>query len=453
MADQTEHTAPETGTDEQSVPVSGLGEELHSTDNNRPKDVLHFSDVSEAAAPATDDEPDSPEGATRPELPDEEILFQRQFCIRAKGSDCSRCEMACPTGAISIDENGWPSIDDQACTRCGICYGVCDAFTSSRVNVIDLRNRVKRVTAGDGPVYVTCRENIFEDTEPAANVLVVPCLAALPPEFVASVLADGTRFILAGNLNYCDDCAIAHDRGALMYDYAFRTAEAWTGSPVEFVDEVPEQKNLVERINQDSRRDAITGLLSVVGDVASGRYRTGLDDEIDTFEATREELHTYAWTAEDFDHPLNRAMRKPGTFKTMFPRRKFLLDAIDADQNIAENVTLTVSNTDPHRCTCAFDCVNACITGARGIDDDDLLTFDARYCIGCGLCVAACKQGACFMHEVQAEDLGRQQRVANDEQVRAILSARALELDANGRKLAADADSIFGAVEPPNPWA
>lgn len=38
---------------------------------------------------------------------------------------CATCEGECPTGAISVDNDGKYQIDPDTCVECGACAGVC----------------------------------------------------------------------------------------------------------------------------------------------------------------------------------------------------------------------------------------------------------------------------------------------------------------------------------------
>ena len=73
--------------------------------------------------PSQQEPPAAAGGSERPQR----IVVLRDFCLRAHGADCERCALACPQGAVSFAEDGIPAIDEDACTRCGICLGVCDA--------------------------------------------------------------------------------------------------------------------------------------------------------------------------------------------------------------------------------------------------------------------------------------------------------------------------------------
>ena len=135
------------------------------------RDVLHFDPAAYARKPLK-------QGEYKPEPV---ILVLREFCVNGFGGSCDRCARACPMDCIELGEGGIPHVDRDGCTLCGICLGVCDAFTSNDVTMADLASRIRRTSYRGEGVVVTCPMNLPVDGEPAGNVVEVPCLAALSP--------------------------------------------------------------------------------------------------------------------------------------------------------------------------------------------------------------------------------------------------------------------------------
>ena len=337
------------------------------------------------------------------------IVVLRDFCMRAHGADCERCALACPHGAISFSEDGVPAIDADACTRCDICLGVCDAFSSTRVTMADLHARIRRIALRGESVVLTCKENVFPGLEPAANVVVLPCLACLSPEFWTLVLTENIEVSIAADLSYCADCERAGEMGELLYAHAVETAEAWSGRSVGFSDVIPEKESLVKDLANPvgvDRRSAFTNLVGDVGDIASGKRRLRNSEVLQEFYERRERSRALARLNLGNGTEFNDFVPEGRTKKTMWPKRQMLLEALDRDPDIAARVPLVVSETDCDLCTNALACAAACPTGARRPDPaDGTLAYDARYCIGCGLCADACPEGAVELVETTAEAL------------------------------------------------
>ena len=337
------------------------------------------------------------------------VIVVRDYCVRHKGAACNRCEIACPKGAIGFSEEELPTIDESLCTRCGICFGICDALSSTRITMIDLHARIRRIALRGEDVYLTCKENIFPGLEPAANVVVLPCLACLSPEIWTLVLAENIKVKVACDFSYCADFERAGEMAEMLYTHAIESAEAWTGEKVLFSKEIPEKEQLLKNLANPTgvdRRAAFTNLVGDVGDIASGKRRLRNSEVLQQFYERRERARAIARLNLAEDDVFNDFVPMGLTKKTMTPKRQLLLEAIDRKPAIAPRVPVYLSETDCERCTNALECTKACPTGARFPDPETgILAMDARYCIGCGICVEACPEGAIDMIEATAEVL------------------------------------------------
>lgn len=337
------------------------------------------------------------------------IVVLRDFCIRTKGAACERCALACPKDAISFSEDGTPLIDADACTRCGICLGICDTFSSTRVTMADLHARMRRIALRGEDVVVTCKENVFPGLEPAANVVVLPCLACLSPEFWTLLLAENIPAKVAADLSYCADCERAGEMGEMLAAHAIETAEAWSGRSVGAMDVIPEKENLLKDLADPAgvdRRSAFTNLVGDVSDIASGKRRLRNSEVLQEFYERRERSRALARLNLGNGVEFNDFVPEGRTRKTLQPKRRLLLEALERDPSLASRIPLVISETDCEKCTNALVCAQVCPTGARFPNPaDGSLAFDTRYCIGCGLCVDVCPEGAVELVETTAEAL------------------------------------------------
>ena len=210
------------------------------------------------------------------------VLTIPEHCTRTHGANCTRCQLACPAKAISFDEAGAPVIDRDACTKCGVCMGVCDAFSSSSATALRLYDHLRKVAMRGEIVYLTCEENVFPGFEPAKNVTVLPCLACVPPELWTLLLAQNVPVCVACDLKYCEDCPRAAQIGELLFTKAIEIAEAQTGENVHFDREIPEYVPPVEAVVDDEfdRRAAFDSVKDDAFDIISGRRRLKQSDTL-----------------------------------------------------------------------------------------------------------------------------------------------------------------------------
>ena len=360
------------------------------------KDVLHYDPASNARKPLK-------HGEYRP---DPAVLVLREMCVNAYGGTCDRCVRACPMGCIELGADGVPRIDREGCTLCGICLGICDAFTSNDVTMADLASRVRRASYRGEGVVITCPMNMPDDYEPAGNVVEVPCLAALSPEFWTLALSQGIELTIAADLARCVDCVRGGNVAEMLYTHAIECAQEWTGREVALIDEVPAERGLVGEFASQGhfdRRGAFAHVAGSVADVTTGEYRRRNSSVLQDFYERRDRMRANVRLIGSSLPEGNRFVAGGLSKRTMQPKRRMLQEAIEANPSVAERVTLTLSATDEALCENCLDCTRCCPTGARLPNaQTGRLDYDARYCIGCGLCVKACPEGAVSMRDASA---------------------------------------------------
>lgn len=335
------------------------------------------------------------------------VLTIPEHCTRTHGANCTRCQLACPAKAISFDVAGAPVIDRDACTKCGVCMGVCDAFSSSSATALRLYDHLRKVAMRGEIVYLTCEENVFPGFEPAKNVTVLPCLACVPPELWTLLLAQNVPVCVACDLKYCEDCPRAAQIGELLFTKAIEIAEAQTGESVHFDREIPEYVPPVEAVVDDEfdRRAAFDSVKDDAFDIISGRRRLKQSDTLkEAYRKKERERMREALNLSEGEY-LSDALEKGRATRVMPPRRRMLLEAYAAKPDIAENVEVVVSATDHDACVECLDCVARCASGARIATKEGHLEYDARYCVGCGACEAACPRNAIALVEATFADL------------------------------------------------
>ena len=337
------------------------------------------------------------------------IIALPELCVRPHGASCRRCALACPVDAISFpDDASAPVIDEERCTKCGICMGVCDAFTSSTTNTRRLYEHLRRVAMRGEIVYLTCKENIFPGFKPAENVTVLPCLACIPPELWTLLLAENIPLCVACDLHYCEDCDIAPERGQMLYTHAMDLAQEWTGHEIRYDREIPERQSKADMaLERYGRREAFDSLKNDALDVVSGRRSLKSSDALKEMYRTRERRRMQEKLKLRDGEIVNPHADAGRTKRIMMPRRRMLLESIVAEGSVEDAVSLTISATDAHACIENHDCVKVCATGARSISPETGdLDFDPKYCIGCGACVNACAMGAVSLETVSARTFG-----------------------------------------------
>lgn len=366
------------------------------------KDVLHYDPEAYARKPLKQGE----------YKPDPAVLVLREFCVNGFGGSCDRCVRACPMGCIELGEDGIPRIDRTGCTLCGICLGVCDAFTSNDVTMADLASRIRRASYRGEGVVITCPMNLPDDFEPAGNVVQVPCLAALSPEFWALALAQGIELTIAADLDLCEDCVRGGNVAEPLYTHAIETAQNWTEREIALIDVVPSERGLVGDFVSEGhfdRRGAFAHVAGSVADVTSGEYRRRNSSVLQDFYERRDRMRAITRLVGSSVPEVNRFAAAGVSKRKMLPKRQLLAEAVDALPAMGEQVWVSASVTDEALCENCLDCTRSCLTSARLADaSTGKLAYDVHYCMGCGLCVGACSRGAVSMRDYPARVLVNQ---------------------------------------------
>ena len=276
----------------------------------------------------------------------ERILFSPEPCTRLNGEECERCQRVCPAGAISFDADGAPVIDDDRCTRCGICIGICDSFGSSETTTYDFAKRMERKGAETRCVYLCCEEDVFEGLEPAANVFVLRCLSSVPPESLCYLLSRGIKVACCHDLSYCEGCKTGGTMGGKLWQRAFELAGTWAGRQVEFAQSIPEVEHFTQKMSAPDRRTLFTAPVGALGEVASGEYRARKSSAIEDFLARQERLRARG-SAASGQLFLDRESQIAAT-QSKFMRKRLMADAIANDPAIADRAPYGPEEEESH---------------------------------------------------------------------------------------------------------
>jgi quinone-modifying oxidoreductase subunit QmoB len=130
--------------------------------------------------------------------------FRKEGCTQ-----CKRCTVECPFGAIDEDENRYPQFNESRCRRCGTCMGACPVRVISFENysIDTVGSQVKAVDVPDQfsekprILVLACENDAYPALDMAAmnrvqysaftRVIPVRCLGSINLVWVSDALSNG----------------------------------------------------------------------------------------------------------------------------------------------------------------------------------------------------------------------------------------------------------------------
>jgi len=155
--------------------------------------------------------------------------FRREGCTQ-----CKRCTVECPFGAINEDEEGYPVYNEARCRRCGTCMGACPVRVISFENysVETVNQQIKNceipeewdekprilVLACENDAYPALDQAAMSGVElnPWARVIPVRCLGSTSLSWITDALNSGYDGIVLMGCQKGDDYQCHFVRGSAM---------------------------------------------------------------------------------------------------------------------------------------------------------------------------------------------------------------------------------------------
>ena len=138
-------------------------------------------------------------------------------------TQCKRCTVECPFGAIDEDEKGTPKFNSSRCRRCGICMGACPertiTFKNYSVDIIASMVKAIEVPEEDEEkprvLLFMCENDAYPaldaagldrvQYDPAVRVIPLRCLGSLNIVWIADALSRGIDGVMLMGCKYGDD--------------------------------------------------------------------------------------------------------------------------------------------------------------------------------------------------------------------------------------------------------
>jgi quinone-modifying oxidoreductase subunit QmoB len=138
-------------------------------------------------------------------------------------TQCGRCSMECPFGAIEIGPDRYPFVAETRCRRCGVCMGACPVRTINFDNysvhqVAEMIHAVEvPAESGAAPrvLILACENDAYpaldmaginrHEFSPSVRTIPVRCLGSVNVSWVTEALAQGFDGVMLMGCKSTDD--------------------------------------------------------------------------------------------------------------------------------------------------------------------------------------------------------------------------------------------------------
>ena len=301
------------------------------------------------------------------------IQLTASSCVRSliKESECSKCEVICPTGAIIVGDNILPSINFSSCVGCGACDAICP---NEALKLDDFSNTEFFFEfIEDSENLISCRKN-------------VPCIAALNIENIISIAVLKKEIVF--DTGHCENCEIrstCYPQIVNNFEEATYLLEAMENEAVLKLENISYEDTILKE--EPNRRDFFNSIN------LKGVAKTKHSFELEVKKATDELVEH---TLQKTDIALLRKKTIPEKRKLFFTAIKRVEKPSQFHIVDAQEVSFTSAKLMNHEsCTACQMCYRVCPTGALTSDvKNSKIDFDPFLCIKCNVCHDVCEPKA-----------------------------------------------------------
>ncbi len=158
--------------------------------------------------------------------------FRKEGCTQ-----CKRCTVECPFGAINEDENRYPQFNEERCRRCGTCMGACPVRVISFENysIDSIGSQIKAVDMPDEfsekprILILACENDAYPALDMAGmnrieynqfvRIIPVRCLGSVNTIFITDALNSGYDGVMLMGCKHGEDYQCHFVKGSELASY------------------------------------------------------------------------------------------------------------------------------------------------------------------------------------------------------------------------------------------